>query len=406
MCPEGVQEDAENEKPKRSLTDGPGRGDWLSKNLEGISGDFRVEPEDFEVEEQLSYEPSGEGTHHFLWIEKRGLSTFACVKGLARALGRKEKEFGYAGLKDRRAVTRQWISIEHLDARKLLGLEIPGMRVLDVRKHGNKIKIGHLKGNRFRILLRGTKEGDLQRAQAILDLCASRGVPNFFGMQRFGRGGSTPLLGRLLLEGKHEEFLESFEPGHPLASKALAQWRKGSKAERALRAFPRRFLSLCTAALQARVFNDCLRARLFDLDQMQEGDIAFLHRNGACFLVLDPAEAQVRADTFEISPSAPLPGPKCLRPLGRPAALEDQILQKHSLSHDCFQASSGTYAPYSQQGARRPLRIPIRDSHVCPGPAPHQLALSFSLPRGSYATAVLAELLRFPPDSPHSHSSP
>lgn len=479
----------ERENAGGSLAGRGGRGDWLSGNLPGISGRFGVEREDFEVEEVLSYEPCGEGTHTFLWVEKRGLSTFECVKRLARALGRREREFGYAGLKDRNAVTRQWISIEHLDRRKLVGLEIPGLAILDQRQHRNKIKLGHLKGNRFRLLLRGLAEGDLGRARAILALLETKGVPNFFGLQRFGRGGSTPGLGRLLLEGRHEDFLEAMEPGNPVAGKALAEWKRSGKVERALRAFPRRFLSLCTAALQAQVFNDCLRARLGSLHEVEEGDIAFIHKNGACFLVepapvspLDPPSPgdkqrpkgdthapspvgeqrakgdthsrtpgggdrpqtpsrgetpgmgdphaqtpdqgdpqspstemgdthvispdmeaiQARAARFEISPSGPLPGPKCLRPKGAPAALEAAILARYSLSHESFAASPGRYAPYHQQGARRPLRVPIGDTHVSPGPAPDQMLLSFSLPRGSYATAVLAELLRFPPDQgPH-----
>jgi tRNA pseudouridine13 synthase len=361
-------------------------------------GRFREKPEDFEVEEILSYEPSGEGTHHFLWMEKRGLTTFECVKRLARALERKERDFGYAGLKDRNAVTRQWISIEHLDARKLEGLEISGLRLLKTSRHRNKIKLGHLKGNRFRLVLRGARDGDLQRARAVLDLCSKRGVPNFYGLQRFGRGRSTPALGRLLLEGKFDAFFASLESGHPILGKALGQWKRGTKAVQALRSVPRRFLSLCSASLQAQVFNDCLRARLATLDQIEEGDIAFLHKNGACFLVEDPVTARPRCASFEISATGPLPGPKCLLPQARPAALEASILARHSLRHDSFALTPNRYAPFAQQGARRPLRVPIGDSHVSSGPQPGQLLLSFTLPRGSYATAVLAELLRFPPD--------
>ncbi|MEZ5990501.1 MAG: tRNA pseudouridine(13) synthase TruD [Planctomycetota bacterium] len=387
----------------------------LCADLEPITARVRERPEDFVVDEVLAYEPSGAGTHSWLRLEKRGLSTFEAVRRLARALGRPERDLGYAGLKDRQAVTRQWVSIEHADEVALAELDVPGLTVLERTRHGNKCKLGHLRGNRFRLRLRGAGEGAAERARAVLARLARRGLPNAYGEQRFGRDGATPELGAMLLAERFEDFLRLWAAGAcglaagdvaglgPEAllergagrdrqvATALARWRDRD-ARKALRTIPRRFLSLCTAALQSRAFNAVLAARLDTLDRLLPGEQAVLHRNGALFLVTDAALEQPRCQAFELSPSGPLPGPSCARPEGEALAVEEAALRGLDLDPARFAVK----APWSWPGGRRPLRVPLAEVGLAEldgdPPGTRDLELAFFLPAGSYATQVLHEL--------------
>src|SRR5215510_8181947 len=131
---------------------------------------FVPSPDTFVVEEVPAYEPSGEGEHTFLWIEKRGLTTIDAVKKLARLLGVDGRDVGYAGLKDRNAVTRQWISVPRLEPERALQLDEPDLRVLEARRHGNKLRTGHLRGNRFEVVVTvaAGAEGELSARLAAL----------------------------------------------------------------------------------------------------------------------------------------------------------------------------------------------------------------------------------------------
>lgn len=380
----------------------------LTSDLPGIVGSLRSRPEDFVVEEVLSYEPCGTGTHMFVRIEKRGLTSFEAIRRIARALGRKERDVGYAGLKDKRAITRQTISLEFATEEELRALAVPGVEVLDVVRHKNKLKLGHLRGNRFLVRIEGVRPGDLARAEAKLARLEALGLPNAFGPQRFGRDHTTPDLGRALLAEDAEGFVRCFagvdadttperalaevERGDAMLRRALDAWCARGRAEDALRALPKRFLSLCVSALQSEVFNAVLDARIQagSLDAVLPGDVAFLHRNGACFAVDDEAaaaEAESRAAAFEISASGPLPGPSCLVPGGAAGADEAAALERFGVTHEAF----GVRKPWAQRGARRALRVPLEDCRITAS-EDAALLLAFTLPRGSFATALTQEL--------------
>ncbi|MFQ5506627.1 MAG: tRNA pseudouridine(13) synthase TruD [Planctomycetota bacterium] len=390
---------------------------WLTSEVPGIGGTARSEPGDFVVEERLRYEPSGKGTHHYLKVEKVGLSSLEAVRRLARVLDRPERDFGFAGHKDRRAVARQTFSIEHAPEAHVRGLELPGLRVLEVARHGNKLKRGHLAGNAFRLRIRGVAPEDPGRARRVLEALSRRGLPNFFGAQRFGRRGTTPELGRCLLREDFSRFLRVFTAsvcerrveeleeatpeelglrhasGDRLLDRALLVWASGKPARAAVRGLPRRFLSLCTSALQSVVFNDLLRARLAGIDELWEGDLAYLHRSGAVFRVGDPRVESARLASFEISPSGPLPGPACALPGGRAAELEDSILAARGIRGQDF----GVASVWAQKGGRRPLRVPLLMAQVredVGAGGRRDLLLDFELPAGSYATVVLGELFK------------
>jgi tRNA pseudouridine13 synthase len=325
-----------------------------------VVGRIKVEPEDFVVDEIPMYPPSGEGEHVWILVEKRDLAAHSAVMRLAEHVGIQARRIGYAGLKDARAVTRQWWSLEGATEDRLVGLELPGLRVLEVTRHRNRIKIGHLRGNRFRIRVRGAPAAALDDVRLNLAHLTKRGLPNWFGAQRFGREGNNVARGLSILDGD-------------------------LRAARIK--IPSRILRLILSALQSEVFNRVLRARLANYDGLLDGDIAWLHRNGACFRVESAIAERIRAERFEISASGPLPGPKCLAPGGDVAAIEAEAVQ--SLGLDVTKLAK--LAKGTNDGARRPLRVPL--SQVVVEAADDGFVVGFELPRGSFATAVLEELL-------------
>lgn len=340
-------------------------------------------PEDFVVEELALYEPSGAGTHTYLWIEKRGQNTHDAARRIAKALGKRDRDAGIAGLKDAQAVTRQWISFEHVDAEKLARLDAaalgPGLQVLNVSRHGNKLKMGHLKGNRFVIRLRfdagAPPAGATEAARFVLAELQRQGVPNYYGEQRFGRGAGNVELGRLLVKGDEPGFAKAF----------------AASGNNPARARDGKFRNLMVNAFQSELFNQVLARRMPGLGKLQPGDLALLHRNGAVFKIEDAAAAekeQPRADAFEISPSGPLFGPKTPLAEGDPGRIEREVLAAAGVSVDDF----GRPEAERQPGARRPLRIPLLEAPEVSEDA-EGLVLKFALPSGAYATVVLRELL-------------
>jgi len=326
-----------------------------------FAGRYKVAPADFVVEEVPAYEPCGEGEHVWLWIEKEGLSTLDLLKEMGRALGRHEKSFGIAGLKDARAVSRQWVSVERGDERACAELGASGFRVVRVSRHTNKLRLGHSRGNRFEIVLRECSQGALEVAQANLAELEQVGVPNYFGEQRFGKRGAN-------------------------LAKGLEALRGGARSMS--RRMPRRVFGLVLSAVQSELFNRVVACRLDRLGVILPGDLAQLHKNGAVFTVEDPDREQPRADALELSPSGPMPGPDMMVPSGEPLEVELQALEELGLSGDEFNDLPFGLA----RGERRPLRCPIKNGSA--RAHEHGVQLGFTLPKGSYATSVLRELLQ------------
>lgn len=339
--------------------------------------EYKTRPEDFVVEELPQYEPSGAGTHTWIWVEKRGQTTHAAARNLAALLGKNPLDAGIAGLKDSQAITRQWITFENApltdaDAQRLSS---ESLRVLKITRHANKLRMGHLRGNRFVIRLRGASsplEIDALRQQ--LQRLHESGIPNFFGEQRFGSGGGNAALGKFLVLGDEKSFRDGMA--------AQGQARKSSD---------RKLRNLIVNAFQSELFNQVVTQRSPNLGTLLPGDLACLHRNGAVFAVADEAAAlkeQPRADAHEISPSGPIFGPKMPRPLGVPGDIEAQILEASGVKIDDF----GRREAGTQPGARRPLRVFFLEAPEMSDPSddPEVAAeLKFALPSGSYATVVL-----------------
>lgn len=331
---------------------------YLTAGVPPAGGSFKAAPEDFEVEELPAYEPNGEGEHLFLWVQKRGRSTPEVAKALARHLGLQERDVSWAGLKDRQALTRQYLCVPSKVEAKLAGFTLPGVEVLRAARHRNKLKSGHLRGNRFRLVLRGVV--DVEAARAALALLAARGVPNFFGDQRFGQDRENAARGKQILQagGRHRD-----------------------RFERKL------FLS----AYQSELFNRVLARRVEagTVTTAQPGDVLKKHETNGEFVCTEPAVDQPRVDAFEVSPTGPIFGPEMRVPEGAPGAAEALVLEEDGVTPALFEAGGD-----ETRGTRRVLRIPL--SALAVEVNADVLTVSFELPAGSYATVVLREVLKTP----------
>ena len=397
---------------------------YAVSDIAPIPGTIKADYDDFEVDEIPLYLPSGAGDHVYLTIEKQGLSTMRAVRDIATALGVNPRDVGVAGLKDARGITRQTLSIEHLDPRKAEALDLPRIRVVSVSKHTNKLRTGHLKGNRFTIKLRETDTDRLSDVQSILKRLHETGAPNYFGPQRFGNRGDTWEIGQALLrrdfdtaaaliagkagpsdEGRVLEARTLFDEGK--WKEASRAWPRGFResetvcrgmerfrgnAERAVMTLDKKMLGFYVSAFQSKLFNDVLAQRIGEMNLIETGDAAWKHENGAVFLVEDGAAEAPRAAAFEISPSGPIFGKKMKQPEGRIRALELCVLDASGFAETDFPTSGPLQCP----GARRPLRFRPDDPSVSVGADDRGafFKLSFSLPSGTFATAVLREICK------------
>ncbi len=391
----------------------------LTADRPGTGGTVRARPEDFYVEEIPLYTPSGEGQYTFLGIEKRGIDTPRAIRALARALRVPPARFSSAGLKDAQAVARQVLSVEGLSPERVLRAQAPDVRVLWAERHPHRLKIGHLRGNRFAIRIRGVAPNALAQAQAVLEVLEGRGAPNGFGPQRFGLRRSNHLLGRAMVRRDWPAFCDALL-GDPRADdpeeareareayargdlrRALDLWPRylreehevlealagGATCEAAVGAMPRGLRRLFGAAYQAYLFNLLLDERLPAIDRLERGDLAILHAKGAFFLVEDPSAEQPRADRLEISPSGPLYGFKVRLAREEVGDREHGLLRSEGLRLDDFRKTRGAH----MVGERRPFRVPLEE--VGAEQEGSDLLLRFTLPSGAYATNVLREVTK------------
>ncbi len=393
---------------------------YLTEHFPGTGGTIKESDEDFIVEEIPAYEPCGEGDHLYLRVEKQGMSTFAMIQRLATALGIKEKEFGYAGLKDSKAITRQMVSLPLVDETRVAQLDLEGITVIDARRHTNKLRLGHLRGNRFTIRIHGVSDQAEQRALDILHILEQTGVPNLFGPQRYGVFGTNHLVGRAILQerfddaaaliigdpasisnerwktaatayrsGDIDQALQAFPGRFRDERRLLHSLLKGHSHQQAVLGLPRKLLRLFLSAYQSHFFDRQVTMRLDSLDVLWPGDIAYIHAKGACFRVEEPDEEQPRADRLEISPTGLLPGHKAMTAHGQTGILEQSLLEKEQIDAKRFTALPGL----KLSGERRPLRVPLHQAS-CRQQSQDTLQVNFALPSGSFATSVLREITK------------
>ncbi len=369
----------------------------LTADLPGIGGVMKSQPEDFVVEEIPAYQPCGDGEHLFLWIEKTNVPADQLGRHLATALGITPRDLGTAGLKDTHAVTRQFVSVPRRVESRLSAIDTEGIRLLNATPHQNKLRTGHLRGNRFQVLVREqtanwraggvspsvvdgpgliahtpggltppARQEELSATLAIAERLRQTGVPNYYGSQRFGNKNSTLKLGlKLLTEARSGSDVEAKKPN-------------------------RRFLHrLALSAAQSWLFNNVLAERLQEglLDRVLLGDIMQKCESGGLFDVRDLAAEQPRFEARETVLTGPMFGPKMKAALHESAAREQRVLAASGVTLDGFRRF-GQLA----EGTRRPLLIWPGDLQV--RETPDGLLFEFSLPSGAYATVVLREFMK------------
>ncbi|MGM9482142.1 tRNA pseudouridine(13) synthase TruD [Roseateles sp. NT4] len=302
----------------------------------GASATLKFLNEDFIVTELPLQPPSGAGEHIWLDVQKNGANTAFVAQQLAEAAGVNEWDVGYAGLKDRYAITRQWFSIylPKGETPDLTGLQHPEFKVLSQSRHVKKLRPGDLQGNRFRIVLRDVS-GDRDAIEANLQAIASQGVPNYFGAQRFGFEGGNVEQGRAMLA-------------------------------REIRVRNPKKKGIYLSAVRSFVFNEVLALRIQQglWGQTLPGD------------VMDEAGR----------PTGPMWGRGRVVTTDQARALENGVAALHATLCDGMEHAG------LDQERRALVACPVDMSWEWP--QAQQLVLTFSLPAGNYATSVLNEILR------------
>lgn len=343
---------------------------YLTAHLVGVGGTLKEQPEDFVVEEIPAYEPSGSGEHLFLWIEKRDLSAEELLRRIAAACRIPPSEIGSAGMKDRRGITRQYLSVPLKSAGEITSAESKSLHILRAVPHGNKLRTGHLNGNKFEILLR-TAPGQLEAAERIASELRVTGFPNYFGDQRFGRDR------------------ENLEWGYGLLT--------GSHTVRRIPFSRRKFLlRLYLSSIQSALFNLALAERLLNgtIRQVLAGDVLQVVSTGGPFVSTDPQIDQERLLAGEVAVSGPIFGPRMKAPSGDPADWEARLQASLGLISEHW-----TRFPQLTGGTRRPYLI-IPENLTVAEPAPGSLRFTFQLPPGVYATSLLREFQKSDPTGP------
>jgi tRNA pseudouridine13 synthase len=343
--------------------------DWpYASGRPEVDGQLRFQPEDFQVEELPAVEPTGAGSHLWLWVEKTGANTDWVAGQLARAAGCSSSDVGYAGMKDRHAITRQWFSLpwaadpaspedagSEAPAPAVFEAQIEGVRILKTARHEKKLRRGVLRGNHFRILLRGL-QGELNSLEPRLARIACLGVPNYFGPQRFGFGGAN-------------------------VERAVHWLQHGGRLPRAKR-------SIYLSALRSFLFNQVLAARVSDgsWNSLLAGELAMLDGTHSIFLC-DPVDETLlqRCHDFDIHPTGPMPGRGGMSPQHAALDLEQTTLEPYA---DWI----GSLSRFGVDAERRSLRLRVKE--LSWELQKDELLLEFSLPAGAYATVVLRELIK------------
>ena len=394
-----------------------------------IGGRLKERPDDFIVEEIPAYDPCGEGEHLYLGVQKTNMPHTEMLAVLSRHFKVDESAIGFAGMKDRVAVTLQTVSV-HLPGDRPFGeLRHDRLEVLWAKRHANKIRRGHLRGNRFVIRIRGVDPLRVREVKARMESLARAGIPDYFGEQRFGYRVNNQLLGRHFARGEWKALLDEMLgahgapfPPHQLEARELyergdferahACWgrndqaerialralAKGRDPERAVRAVPAHTKSFWMSALQAAVYNEVLgdRVRSGTFATVLPGDVAILAGTSSQFAVAadGPADElaglRARCEALDLSAAGPIFGPDMVRAAGEPRTEEERALARLGVDESLFAPPA-----LDSAGARRPFRVVMRDWSVDAGVDERggYIRLSFDLPKGAFATVLCREIM-------------
>jgi tRNA pseudouridine13 synthase len=332
---------------------------FITDDLPGVGGEIKAEPTHFVVEEIPLYEAKGEGHHVYVCLTREGMTTRTLKTRLVELFDLREVDVGCAGLKDKHARTTQTFSLllpkaDPQEVADTIADQLP-VEVEWVRRHRNKLKIGHLLGNRFRVVLLDPEPGAMEGARRISQAVRERGLPNFYGVQRFGAQGDNAQRGRQILFGE------------------------GTR-----RRWLRRFL---LRAYQSGLFNTWLteRIRLGWFSVLMTGDIAKKTDTGGLFLVEDAAAERPRFERREIIYTGPIYGYRLFEASGEPGRLERALMEIEGITSQMLRDAR-------LRGSRRRAQLLLDDLRV--EPHARGLCFEFSLPKGAYATTLLREFTK------------
>lgn len=407
---------------------------------EGIGGTIRNRYEDFYVEEIPEITPSGEGPNIWIWIEKVGRTTLDVLLDISRDLHISRKRMGFAGMKDKKAVTRQWICISNMDSEEQLNEvldlkdKVHNTKFLNVVRGRKKLRMGQLIGNKFKILIKDIETKDIQKsselANNILKNLEKTGVPNYFGWQRFGKPRTnTHLVGKALVANDLKEAVRLYI-GNPYENegeevkiarslyddgdikKSFELMPKGMRYERmmlrellkedkkgkiddesykkVIYSLPKPLQRMFVHAYQSYLFNKIVSKRVaMGIDKYVEGDIVIDNEE---HLIHDksPEELQKMISNFEANPTSPLYGTKVPLALDELGNEEKQVLLYEHLKKEDFECPK--MPKLGSHGLRRSMRFKIWDSKAIA--TDEGVLTEFSITKGSYATAVLREVMK------------
>ncbi|NOX16289.1 MAG: tRNA pseudouridine(13) synthase TruD [Epsilonproteobacteria bacterium] len=342
---------------------------------------FTKNSSDFIVNELPLYEFSGEGEHLILHVRKKDMTTWQMVQALSEVCGAKTRDFGYAGLKDKDGMTTQYVSVHKSFEKKLENFSHENIKIISKTYHNNKIRIGHLKGNRFFIRLKRANKIDAQKLENAIKTLAKEGFPNFFGYQRFGKQGDNYILGREILQGKRKErkrkmknfFISAYQ------SFLFNEWLSNRlKIGHMIDGFNEKEAAQ-TLGFSVELIKELKQQKRFF--KIFEGDVLHHYPAGKAFICEDMKTELARFEEEAITATGWLPGNRSMRcGDGIAKVLEEKIYSEAE--------------PYLAQmdGARRFAWAFLKDVEYEYKEDQSWFEMHFSLPKGSYATVVLEEL--------------
>lgn len=409
--------------------------DTFITDYRGTNGVIRQSNEDFFVDEVPLQLPSGEGPNTWIHMEKNGRTTLDVVLDIARELHISRKRTGFAGMKDRSAITRQWLCISNITPEELPDFNevLHNVKILEIKQNQKKLRMGQLRGNKFKINIRNTEDPaeDKEIAEKVLESLKITGVPNYYGYQRFGEVRSTThLVGKCLVEGDIKKAVDTYignpnEEEHNLPYESRKLYDEGKLQEaydlmpksmryeksmikelmigenkhgeilekdyiRAIESLPKPLKRMFVNAYESYLFNKIVNERAkIGIDKYFDGDI-----------IIDKEEHwvhEINEDTIEedlknfvLNPTAPLLGSKVPFAEGKQGIIERKVIEDENITKESFECPKTP--KLGSHGVRRSVRFKIEDTNV--EQIDDGISVEFFIPKGCYATAVLREIMK------------
>ena len=403
--------------------------------FKGTDGIIRQSNEDFYVEEVLLEQPTGEGPNTWLLIEKNGRTTLDVVLDIAKNLHISRKRTGFAGMKDRSAITKQWLCVSNITPEELPDFNeiLYNVKVLDVKQNQKKLRIGQLKGNKFRLNIHNTLDpvNDKIIAEEVLESLKETGVPNYYGFQRFGEVRSnTHLVGKCLVESNIKKAVDTYignpsdgeydqiyqarllydegklKESYELMPKSMryekymlkelirSEDKHGEILEKdyikAIESLPKPLKRMFVNAYESELFNKIVNERskiginkYYPGDIIIDGDERWIHE-------IDENTIQDDIDNFTLNPTAPLIGSKVPLADGKQGEIERKVIEEENITQESFECPKTP--KLGSHGIRRSVRFKISDTKV--EQTDDGIIVEFFIPKGCYATAVLREIMK------------